>query len=245
MIFSTVNAARRKAVRALVYGTGLPRRYYVNIFSGSPDVCFIWIPKSAGTSVYKWLESQLGMLKLKERISVKGGFSQCGPVTFGHMHYEALLDQKLVSMEFHKRAYRFCFVRNPYDRAASLYYYLSKNKRYKGSFSDFLRRVESGVEPLGLYNSVGLSQANPQSSWIISSNGQVLVEHIFKVEDFQSAQAELAVRLGIEVESIHANRSERRENIASLFRSKEDVEIVKRIYEKDFAMFGYSMEPPF
>lgn len=55
-----------------------------------PDMLFIWIPKTAGSSVFALLESTLGMQKLKT-FQDAARFRNRGPITFGHMHYLSLL----------------------------------------------------------------------------------------------------------------------------------------------------------
>lgn len=106
-----------------------------------PDMLFIWIPKTAGSSVFALLETTLGMQKLKTFQEV-ARFRNRGPVTFGHMHYLSLLQAGIVKPEFHSRAFKFAFARNPYARIASLYNYLTpRDLSDKQCFDWFLDKV--------------------------------------------------------------------------------------------------------
>ena len=127
-----------------------------------PDAVFIWIPKSAGTSVH----AAIGARKRKTLRSIRFGFCQRGIVTFSHIAYAQLLESRLVSESFNSRAFKFAIVRDPYDRAVSLYVYLRDKAGIvpvSWSFLDLMRHlVDKGISPIGLYNTFGLSQCNPQ-----------------------------------------------------------------------------------
>jgi hypothetical protein len=126
---------------------------------------FIWIPKTAGTSVYK----TLGAVRRKALPRIKYRFANNGFYTFGHMDYAQLVAQGHVSKEYDKSAYKFAFVRNPYDRAVSLFFYLKKVGTISPdeTFLSFcLKLDEKEFEPIGLYNVSGLSQCNPQVRWL-------------------------------------------------------------------------------
>ncbi|WP_417698442.1 sulfotransferase family 2 domain-containing protein, partial [Psychromonas sp.] len=78
---------------------GFPYRKYTRKYK----CIFIHIPKTAGTSI---LMTLIGKDSLKD-----------------HSNY---YDFKRINSVKFKKYYKFCFVRNPYDRAVSLYEYLKK-----------------------------------------------------------------------------------------------------------------------
>lgn len=235
--------APRRVARDAAYATGLPKVINRSRLESAGDICFIWIPKAAGTSIYSWLRSEVGMLKLKNPIAVRGGFPQCGPVTFGHLDYSELLRRGWVDREFDKRAFKFAFVRNPYDRAISLYVYLARGRHVSGSFKDFLRTVAHGVHRVGLYNRRGLSQCNPQVHWLIGPDGQWLVDRLFRTERFDSEVGALGREIGARPVILHENVSKRPGWVASAYGDDESVALVREIYREDFAALGYSEDP--
>jgi hypothetical protein len=155
----------------------------------SPNICFIWVPKTGGTSIYTWLKEEIGMLKLKTVEDIVKHFPQKGAFTFGHISYKDLIRKKIIGEEYDRKSYKFTFVRNPYDRALSLYYYFQKHNRIEKSmtFYNFLNFIDKNMDHIGLYNLKGLSQCNPQVEWLIDNKRELIVDYVAKFEDFNPA----------------------------------------------------------
>ena len=205
-----------------------------------PNAVFIWIPKTAGTSMFASLAAA-GCSKLKTPDLARHAFSGRGLVTFGHMDYRCLVDQGYIARDFDRTALKFAFVRNPFSRAVSLYYYVQKhlsNFRKQPTFEEFLELVEAGfIDQIGLYNVRNLSQCNPQFCWLAGIDAGFVgkVENI--EEDFERLQTCLGVRLPrLAVHKRGALRGD-------VF-NKRTKYLVERIYEQDFLQFGYSHDLP-
>ncbi|HET6616578.1 MAG TPA: sulfotransferase family 2 domain-containing protein [Gemmatimonadota bacterium] len=77
--------------------------------------------------------------------------------------------------------FKFCFDRNPWDRAISLYYWLGGQRRFD-SIADFLR---SGVErPLSNFDRYAI-------------DGRVAVDRVFRYEDMEEALGQISRRLDL------------------------------------------------
>jgi len=108
------------------------------------NILFIWIPKTAGTSMFNIFQ-EYGCQKLTKEEKYKN-FNNQGFTTFGHMNIFDLISMNYISNEYFQNAYKIAFVRNPWDRLVSLYHYRKKNK-YKitskyDNFSDFVYGLE-------------------------------------------------------------------------------------------------------
>ena len=197
---------------------------------------FIWMPKNAGTSLLSCLDAP----KLKSLKEVKYRFAVNGIVTFGHMDYLKLIENGYVKRQFDERAYKFAFVRNPYDRAVSLYFYLKKSGKVQpdDSFLTFCRCLqEKGFEPIGLYNVKGLSQCNPQTRWIEG----IEMDFLGKMESIDKDSKLLFQQIGLPNSSIpQLNRT--RHAIWKEYYCPESKQIIEEIYKEDFVKFGYPIE---
>lgn len=211
---------------------------------GKPDVCFIWIPKTAGTSVHTWLNEELGMQKLLTKEYIRRAFAGKGPITFGHIKYLDLVKNGFVSTDYDNTSFKFAFVRNPYDRAVSLYYY-TKRMGTIGSnetFRSFLTHIDQGIESIGLYNVCGMSQCNPQMHWISGNNGNYFIDYIAYVEDFKNEILLLSKKLNVKSSIHHKNSTPRDQTIYQLYKDSACFDLVTKIYAIDFLELGYDFD---
>lgn len=212
---------------------------------GKPDICFIWIPKAAGSSTFKLLEAEISMVKLKN-IESFHTFPNYGPVTFGHAHYHSLQRINVISKRYHENSTKFAIVRNPYDRVVSLYNYLVQIGNYTNNFDDFLQDLLLNRPAIGTYNSSWISIANPQVNWLIGDSGKFVVDKLFKIENIAEFYTFLE-GYGIKSSSTfpHENKSSGTIDLErDLMRNAERLDRVNRIYFRDFALLGYEMVAP-
>lgn len=223
--------------KRLVDRTGVRRAAHRLRNRGRPDAVFIWIPKNAGTSMYHALR-RYGCVKTKEAERVRYQFSGRGLVTFAHMDYHELVRQGYVSEDFDRRAFKFCFSRDPYDRAVSLYVYLRKATGSELTFLDFWRGVaEKGPDPIGLYNGLGTSHCNPQVRWIENLEMDFTGRYENLAEEFDR----LTEELGLPARPMeHRNRSERK--TPGQYYCPETKSIIESLYTEDFERFGYPLK---
>jgi len=205
--------------------------------AGRPNAVFIWIPKNAGTSVVHALR-RYGCVKTKEAGRIKYQFSQRGLVTFGHMDYYTLLEEGYISQDFDRTSFKFCFSRDPYDRAVSLYVYLRESQGLDESFLEFWRRVgENGPDPIGIHHGIGTSHCNPQVRWIENIDMDFIGRYENLAEDFDK----LTKELGLPAHSMsHQNRSSRKSS--SEYYCAETKAIIEKLYAEDFEYFGYPLK---
>ncbi|MEO0793667.1 MAG: sulfotransferase family 2 domain-containing protein [Verrucomicrobiota bacterium] len=227
----------------LYYKTGFARRRLNDRFNSEKNILFIWIPKTAGTSLYDAL-CPFGLYNMHRVLEAKYVFPQRGFVTFNHVSYQELRKQEIVSKSFDDSSYKFCFVRNPYKRAISLFQYLYADQSIIGhpepTFLQFCQTLQSGeVPPIGLYSVEGLNQCNPQFDWIKHVN----MDFIGKVENLDQDIVQLQEALGLtELNIPHSNKSRAKKHPAEL--TPETISILNDFYREDFDEFGYDMMEP-
>ena len=222
----------------LLLRSRLPRSLRRRQTQDQRDAVFLWIPKSAGTSIVTLLEAQ----KLKSVEGVRYLFPGSGVAAFGHMDYRSLVDESLIPASFDASAFKFCFVRNPYARALSLWRYLQKIDRLgvREGFEAFLAGLmEDGCEPIGLYNSRRNSQCNPQVRWLEG----VEVDFIGRVESIQRDYDLIAEKLGLRAGTVPMLNTTTGQSVSDAY-SLEAKAMVDVIYAEDFERFGYPRELP-
>ena len=228
---------RRKRIQRHLYeisGAAMAREKFRAM--NRKNAVFIWIPKAAGSSVYRTLNAP----KLKELRLVKYRFPNKGMVTFGHMDYAELVNQGYVSKAFDETAYKFAFARNPYKRAVSLFLYLKRRTFIPNveSFRTFCRRLrDDGCEPIGLYNLEGMSQCNPQVRWVENVN----MSFIGRVENISHDLDIVFKATGTTPQPLpHVNRSTHADPRS--YYCAESKEIIEQFYKEDFEYFNYPIE---
>lgn len=206
---------------------------------GKRNAVFLWIPKNAGTSLYKSLKD-VGCALFQSPREVRRHFVGKGLVSFDHLDYAGLQREGLVSSEFAESAFTFCFGRDPYDRAVSLYLHLRKQLRIgaRMPFLDFCRRLRfEGCEDIGLYNVRGLSQCNPQVRWLEGAR----VDFIGRLESIQEDAGKLFEELGLAKAAVpHLHASGQR--TYDSFYCEESRALVEDLYREDFEYFGYGVK---
>jgi len=197
------------------------------------DAVFIWIPKTAGTSI----ADAAGAVKVKSRHLMKYRFVNRGIVTFGHMDYAALVAAGRVSPAFNARAFKFAFSRNPYDRAVSLFAYFRRQGKIAAdtSFSAFWRCIaDKGCDPVGIYNVRGFSQCNPQVRWI----EKVTLDFVGAYENLEADAARLMARLGLPGTAVPHLNPTRHDDYRRYYDGRSRT-VVREWFAEDFAFFGY------
>jgi hypothetical protein len=143
-------------------------------------------------------------------------------------HMPAREIRATVGRRIWKRYYRFCFERNPWDRALSLYYWRTQHIRPRPSLLDFLHSVPKA----------DLSNWNKYTIW-----GKPAVDRICLYESLQREMESLRRTLGLPSRfqvphTKHLSRADRRPYQAVM--GPEEREIVAGVCAREIALLGYT-----
>ena len=133
-----------------------------------------------------------------------------------------------------KNYFKFCFVRNPYDRAVSGWNYLMETLKLNIDFEKYLgmKNIVSENE----YWHVFLSQYES----IIDENDNIFVDYVGKFENLENDFENILKKIcfdKIKHKQIFMNRRNN-ENYKKYYTQKA-LDIINQIYEKDFINFNY------
>ena len=229
-----------RKIREYVAPLGVQREAHRRANANRPAAVFLWIPRTAGTSALESLGAA-GCGKFKTLRSVRFEFSQSGLATFGHQAYHQLVEVGAISREYDRAAWKFTFVRNPWDRAVSLYALLRRRSMINESdtFEDFARSLtEKGVGPIGLHNAKELSWLNPQVDWLCVPGQGIQADFVGRFESLAQDFATVCKKLGIETSLGHLNAAPHA-HYRDVF-TPESRKHVEQFYAEDIETFGYS-----
>lgn len=203
---------------------------------------FVHITKNAGTAI--------------ETSGAKGG------VAWGACHYLSLKICEGVQPDkhaewtggspWHDPAYNnytpntktFAVVRNPYDRAVSMYYYDVNSKKKtpmeiannRKNFVEYILHVKN------------FKHAIPQSSYVFNEKGEKIIDHVLRYEtlgtDGKFEALMKAYNLNVSLPE-HQNTRKEGSKISPLNLPRRAIKVINDYYHDDFINFNYSKLPYF
>jgi len=193
------------------------------------NAVFIRPPKVAGASI----GAALGIREYTTMEHIKNSFVQSGVLCFGHIDYAMLVAQGYVSQEFDSSAFKFAFVRNPYDRAVSWFFFEQArgNVLESTSFLTFCQKR--------LANAEGWSKYNPQVRWLEN----VKLDFLGRYERLQVDVHRVAAMLQVTPRQLPIIHWTEHDHYAAYY-CAESAAIVYLTYKEDFHSFGYPINLP-
>lgn len=202
-------------------------------------VLFLWMPKAAGMSISRALSFAYGLHYRALENRSDNFLPTLQAVTFYHSHIPSLVDNGVVSQQWMDNAFKFAFVRNPWDRLVSLYHWLG-HKKTGPPFKDWLQSVvRANYERPGSQNIRGLYQANRLVDWL-RPEGIWLPDYIGKFETLNTDWVTIQKILGITVSLPHGNQSIHKPY--PYYYNPETRRLVEKRFEEDIDLFKYTFQ---
>ncbi len=139
--------------------------------------------------------------------------------------------------------FKFSFVRNPWDRAVSLYHYFLRydpgNPLHPGpmSFPEWLKAYFASAEPPVPPKKTALFR--PQFEWISDERGESLVDYVGRFERIAEDFATVQRRIGVEPKELPHLTSSGRGDYRSYYDDRS-AGIVERFFGGDIERWGYT-----
>jgi chondroitin 4-sulfotransferase 11 len=159
----------------------------------------------------------------------------------GHINVETA---RAVFGEWRFRSYfKFCVVRNPWDRLVSAYHYLRQGHpnspivgliQESGSFTDFVKG------PLSLPIVQSELHVKPQHVFVVDEHKRLRVDYVGRYERLQHDFNVIARRLGVAATLGKRNRSPHSDYRD--YYDRESRRIVSELYRRDIELFGYDFD---
>lgn len=205
---------------------------------------FVHIPKTAGVSLTHMIISHIV------------GYDTSGEI--GHLSNELKSRFSLRNAQKHKQAkdyvpndiskktwdkyYKFAFVRNPWDRAVSEFYWRhalpSPKHKPPTNFKDFIDyckfRIDSSPKAR---RDIYWTHAQTQKSYITNQKGELILNEIFQFEQIYDAIKTIQTKIGIPMDLKKYNVS--KHNHYRQYYNNKTKKMISNLYKDDIEMFDY------
>ena len=220
---SASHGQRRAYVKRIPYADGwvadmTPSKVLEGYTRRKGDFLFVWINKTAGVSV----ALALGINKDL------------------YNHYTAMELREIVGATAFGNMFKFCFVRNPWDKVFSEFRFrIWTNQNELTSDASFAQWVRSTyVEQDPRYHDWP-KMFLPQLEWITDEEGHIAVDFVGRFENLQHDFNRICNSIGMERIALpHENKS-RETNRYRKFYDDETRSIVEKVFKADIEYFGY------
>ena len=142
--------------------------------------------------------------------------------------------------------FKFCFVRNPYDRCVSTYLYLKAGGNRKGDlyFKELIEKKYISfdkfvIEFLDLYRIHEHNLFKPQYRYVFNIQKKRMVDYIGRYESINEDFIYISKKINIRKELPHINQSKKPMPIPSYYRNEDVKSKIFNLYKKDFELLNY------
>lgn len=131
--------------------------------------------------------------------------------------------------------FKFCFVRNPYERVVSDYLYKSRNKKNPGSFNEYLQAIHT------MFINGNIERRFFDNWPLYTIEDKISVDMICRYENFEHDFKAACETIGIKPPTVlpHVNTSQSQYNYRTFY-GQQEKELVKQIFNDEIEYFGYN-----
>lgn len=204
------------------------------IISHKHKFIFFAVPKTATHAIREALREHKGpedweqqMLFGRDALPIP----ELAALRHGHLSVQQI--KPFLPQEQWDEYFKFAFVRNPYDRFISTYFFLHRNRPSMGdrelmNMKGAIRNAQFNTRLLVL----------PQYQMLTHSDGSMGLDYVARYEDIQSAYEHICERIGIPSKVlIEKNASEH--DTSDSYYDAELRKLVTDFYAGDFEVLGY------
>jgi chondroitin 4-sulfotransferase 11 len=193
---------------------------------------FVHIPKNAGSSV----EVTLGIYRKEFMVESKDSIVEDG-ISYSLQHLTATqLTEHELTKPFFKNYFKFSFVRNPYQRVLSEYFWLKQkkidiNKKSPENFSSWLDTY---------YSVIDKDHKLTQYQYLYDKENNLMVDFLGRVENFNQDFEILTKKFGRIIKPMQYNATRQKKDADhSLYLTDSNKEKIYNLFKIDFDTFGY------
>lgn len=216
------------------------------IISEKNKYCFVAVPKTGTTAITAQL--------LKDPSAVRGKVTVDGSEIVVGEHDTAERLRDAMGETHWSQLYTFAFVRNPWDRVVSAYFYyrtgrasetvtkgknrhIFKSKRKKMGL--FLRVMSAKLLPFNLW--VWLYRTQQHADFVTDTAGRIIVSDVYKFEALEEGFNQACEKIGLEGMKLKKENASKHKGYQSYY-NQLSRRIVASRFAQDIKLFGYRFE---
>jgi sulfotransferase famil protein len=213
-----------------------PVRRVPMIISHKHHFIFFAMPKTATHAIREALREHMGpedweqqMLFGRDALPIP----QLAAIRHGHISVQQLKPH--LPQDQWRDYFKFAFVRNPYDRFISTYFFLNRNQDTGG-------RDEGPLMKAAIQNDQFRARilVAPQHRLITHHDGSIAVDYVAKYEDIQTAYEHICTRVGIPPKTLIEKNTSQHKTFDTYYDSELRA-LVTDFYRTDFELLGYDV----
>ncbi|MBA3667172.1 MAG: sulfotransferase family 2 domain-containing protein [Sphingomonas sp.] len=203
------------------------------IISSLHKFIFVAVPKTGTHSVRQALRKHLGAQDLEQvGLFLKKHFPIPELAKLQHGHLSLKQIRPYLRQEEWETFFKFAFVRNPFDRFVS---YCAFMTRDSGQFDRDPQAVMRDIlEKPPLHHIL----FQPQHLLVTDTEGELLTDHVGRVEEMQRSYDEICDRIGIPTAPLEKINSSQRRNYREYY-DQPLIDKVANLYSRDLELFDY------
>lgn len=207
------------------------------IISKQHNFIFTAIPKTGTHAVRRALREQMGPEDLEQvGLFVEKSLPFEPIAALGHGHISLSQIRPFIGEEAFSRAFKFAFVRNPFDRFVSYCAFMTRDnddfqRDPRGVMRDFIGKDVPSDHLLFF----------PQHVFLTDDNGALLTDEVGRVEQMQVSYDAICNRIGIPTARLEKVNSSRREDYRGYY-DQYLIDAVSDFYRRDLELFGYAFD---
>lgn len=201
------------------------------------------VPKTAGKTVRRWIETQLPSLSVVSRkeLTTSRPPAEQYFIYLGHLQPEILVDSGLLTSATLENTFTFIFVRNPFARAVSLYIHKSRFG-YQENFPTFLHETRASWTNTRKPEFRRMRKmTRPATTWMGTETWPGWT-NVFRLEDFDFACSTISEALDLEGSPTAIDPSPR--EFTRRIIGDYEQQLILEMYHSDFEKFGYGTVVP-
>lgn len=148
-------------------------------------------------------------------------------------HMPASLIRQYVGEEVWNSYYKFCFERNPWDKAVSIYYWRNKSDDRIG-FKEYLHHCKENNKRISEYH-------------LYTIDSELAVDDVFKFENMKNAMRRIAERLGLpetpQLPRTKTGTNKNKRHYSDMYDDESEA-LVAEIFSREIALLSYEFSHP-